>query len=354
VTLWERLGGLPLAIEEYALEPLQRDVSSDFTRQSTVIRLRGGGHEGVGEDVTYDGPDHDALQQAGPVLPLAGAWTLGSFAAHVGGLDLWPAPPARPASVQYRLWAYGSAALDLALRQAGTSLAAAVGREPRPVRYVVSMRLGDPASMAPLRARLDRYPDLRFKLDPTSDWTDALVAELVATGAVDSVDLKGLYEGSIVDQAADPALYRRVVEAFPEAWIEDPRLTPETEPVLLPHRDRITWDANIHSVADIEGLPFPPRMVNVKPSRFGPVEALLAAYEHCEARGIGMYGGGQFELGPGRGQIQLLASLFHPDGPNDTAPGGFNDPEPPPGLPTSPLEPQADATGFRWGDWIGR
>jgi hypothetical protein len=354
VTLWERLGGLPLAIEEYALEPLQRDVSSDFTRQSTVIRLGGGGHEGVGEDVTYDGPDHDALQQAGPVLPLAGAWTLGSFAAHVGGLDLWPAPPARPASVQYRLWAYGSAALDLALRQAGTSLAAAVGREPRPVRYVVSMRLGDPASMAPLRARLDRYPDLRFKLDPTSDWTDALVAELVATGAVDSVDLKGLYEGSIVDQAADPALYRRVVEAFPEAWIEDPRLTPETEPVLLPHRDRITWDANIHSVADIEGLPFPPRMVNVKPSRFGPVEALLAAYEHCEARGIGMYGGGQFELGPGRGQIQLLASLFHPDGPNDTAPGGFNDPEPPPGLPTSPLEPQADATGFRWGDWIGR
>jgi hypothetical protein len=203
--------------------------------------------------------------------------------------------------------------------------------------------------MAPLRARLDRYPDLRFKLDPTSDWTDALVAELVATGAVDSVDLKGLYEGSIVDQAADPALYRRVVEAFPEAWIEDPRLTPETEPVLLPHRDRITWDANIHSVADIEGLPFPPRMVNVKPSRFGPVEALLAAYEHCEARGIGMYGGGQFELGPGRGQIQYLASLFHADSPNDIAPLDYDVPDPPAGLPESPLPVLAEPTGFRWG-----
>ena len=36
-----------------------------------------------------------------------------------------------------------------------------------------------------------------------------------------------------------------------------------------------------------------------------------------------MYGGGQFELGPGRGQIQYLASVFHPDGPNDVAPTGF-------------------------------
>jgi hypothetical protein len=62
-----------------------------------------------------------------------------------------------------------------------------------------------------------------------------------------------------------------------------------------------------------------------------------------------MYGGGQFELGPGRGQIQYLASLFHPDGPNDTAPGGFNAPEPPPGLPTSPLAPACHDTGFRWG-----
>jgi L-alanine-DL-glutamate epimerase-like enolase superfamily enzyme len=288
------------------------------------------------------------------VLPLAGDWTLGSFSEHVAALDLWPAPPLRPASVQYRLWAYESAALDLALRQSGTSLAAFLGREPRPVQFVVSLRLGEPPSMAPVLARLERYPSLRFKLDPTSDWSDELIAELVATGAVDSVDLKGLYVGSIVDQGADPDLYRRVAEAFPEAWIEDPRLERETEEVLRPHRDRITWDANIHSVSDIETLPFPPRMVNVKPSRFGPLRELLAAYEYCEARGIGMYGGGQFELGPGRGQIQLLASLFHPDGPNDTAPGGFNDPEPPPGLPTPPLPVEAAELGFRWGEWAAR
>ena len=91
----------------------------------------------------------------------------------------------------------------------------------------------------------------------------------------------------------------------------------------------MTWDAPIHSVADIEALPFPPRMVNVKPSRFGTVERLLAAYDHLAARGIRAYGGGQFELGPGRGQIQYLASLFHPGAPNDVAPGGYNEPVPP-------------------------
>ena len=60
-----------------------------------------------------------------------------------------------------------------------------------------------------------------------------------------------------------------------------------------------------------------------------------------------LYGGGQFELGVGRGQIQLLASLFHPDAPNDVAPGGYNDPEPASGLPRSPLAVAPAATGFQ-------
>ena len=99
---------------------------------------------------------------------------------------------------------------------------------------------------------------------------------------------------------------------------------------------------------DIEGLPFTPRMVNIKPSRFGPLSELMRGYDYCEAKGIRAYGGGQFELGPGRGQIQYLASLFHPDTPNDVAPTGFHDPHPAPGLPTSPLPPTPSETGFRW------
>jgi L-alanine-DL-glutamate epimerase-like enolase superfamily enzyme len=346
--LWTRLADLPLEIEDYALERLQRDVSSDFTRVSTVLRFRGDGHEGLGEDVSYNAEDQAALQAAGPTLPLAGAWTLESFCDHLGTLDLWPEPARHDASRHYRVWAYESAALDLALRQAGVSLHEALGREARPVTFVVSLRLGEPATMAPLRARLDPYPTLRFKLDPTGSWNDALVAELAETGAVDSVDLKGLYVGSPVDNPPDPALYRRVAEGFPDAWIEDPAITDATWPVLQPHQERITWDANIHSVEDIVGLPFTPRMVNVKPSRLGGLRPLLAAYEHCEANGIRMYGGGQFELGAGRGHIQYLASIFHPDGPNDVAPGGYNDVVPSPGLPASPMPVSASATGFRW------
>jgi hypothetical protein len=220
------------------------------------------------------------------------------------------------------------------------------------VRFVVSLRLGSPdvpSSIEPLRRRLDAYPGLQFKLDPTPDWDEALVAEVAATGAVESVDFKGQYHGTVVDVPADPALYQRILSALPDAWIEDPHTTPEISALLEPHRDRVSWDAIIHSVADIESLPFAPRMVNVKPSRLGPLRELFGAYDYCEANGIGMYGGGQFELGPGRGQIQYLASLFHPDGPNDVAPGGYNDTDPPAGLPASPLPPRPSDVGFRWG-----
>lgn len=349
MSTWETLAGLQVEIEDYALEPLQATVSSEFERKSTVIRLRGAGEQGLGEDVTYDAVDHEVLQAAGPTLALAGSFTLASFSAHLAALELFPEPPQREVSGRYRTWAYESAALDLALRQAGTTLHEALGREPRPVRFVVSLRLGEPPSLEPLRRRLRLYPGLRFKLDPTSSWDERLIAELVATEAVDSVDFKGLYHGSIVDQPADPVLYRRVAEAFPEAWIEDPALTPETDAVLAAHRERFSWDAPIHSIADIEALPYPPRMVNVKPSRLGGLRSLLDAYDYCAGRGIGNYGGGQFELGVGRGQNQYLASLFHADAPNDVAPTGFNLPDPPAGLPASPLAPAPAATGFRWG-----
>jgi L-alanine-DL-glutamate epimerase-like enolase superfamily enzyme len=350
VSTWDLLAGLEVKIEGYDLQALQANVSSDFERRSTLIRLRGAGEEGVGEDVTYDAVDHEILQAAGPVLPLAGSFTLESFCERVAQAQLFPEPPQREVSERYRTWAYESAALDLALRQQGTTLHGALGREPRPVRFVVSLRLGEPPSLAPLRARLELYPGLRFKLDPTSSWEEALIADLVATGAVDSVDFKGYYSGSAVDQPADPVLYRRVAEAFPQAWIEDPALTAETDAVLASHRDRFSWDAPIHSIADIEALPYPPRMVNIKPSRLGGLRSLLDAYDHCAERGIGNYGGGQFELGVGRGQNQYLASLFHADAPNDVAPTGFNLPEPPAGLPSSPLEPAPWPLGFRWGE----
>ena len=344
---YDRVRGLPLAIESYELERHELPISTEFTRVTTVVRFHGRGAEGVGEDVTYEPSLHDRP----PRLELAGDWeSLEAFSARLGALDLFAAEPPQGAYRDYRRWAYESAALDLALRQAGLSLAGALRREPKPVRYVVSTRLPEPPTVEPLRRWLELYPGLRFKLDPTPSWDEPLVAELRALDAVDAVDLKGAYRGTVVDNPADPVLYRLVAEGFPNAWIEDPDLTdPAAAAVLEPHRDRITWDAPIHSVADVEALPFAPRMLNVKPSRFGSVRALLDAYDFCAAHGIGTYGGGQFELGPGRGQIQYLASLFSPEAPNDVAPGGFNSGRPQPRLPASPLEPQPSPVGFRWG-----
>jgi L-alanine-DL-glutamate epimerase-like enolase superfamily enzyme len=343
VPSYAQLADLPLRIEGYSLEGLELDVSSGFTRRTTVVRLRGAGFEGIGEDVTYDADDQLRFQQRlATGLPLAGEHTLGSFADLLDGTDLFPEPPQAEVYRSYRRWALESAALDLALRLAGRSLGQALGREPQPVTYVVSTRATD------LKPLLSRYPELRFKLDPTPEWTEATFAELAATGAVDVADLKGAYRGTVVDNPPDPVLYRHVAEAFPAAWIEDPALTPETDEVLRPHRDRITWDAVIHSVADVEALPFPPRTLNVKPSRFGSVRALLDFYDHCEANGIALYGGGQFELGPGRGQIQYLASLFSAANSNDVSPVEFHGSEPPPDAPRSPLAPPGDEPGFRY------
>jgi hypothetical protein len=350
---FDAVANLPLEIEGYELEPQELQIPG-FERLSTIIHMWGGREDGLGEDVTYDAVDHIALQDAGPRLDLTGFATLGEFCELMGDLDTFPAEPQRDVSRLYRRWAFESAALDLALRQAGKGIAEVLDREPRPVTFVASMRLGSPdggaSSIEPLRAKLDRYPDLRFKLDPTNDWTDELIAELVATGAVDSLDLKGFYKGTVVDVETDPELYAKLIEAFPDAWLEDPDVNDETRPVLEPVRDRLTWDAPIHSIADIEALPWEPKMVNIKPSRVGGLRELCATYDYCAEHGIGAYGGGQWELGVGRGQIQVLASLFPPDTPNDTAPRGYNEAEPPEGLPVSPAEPRLSPTGFRWDD----
>jgi hypothetical protein len=89
-------------------------------------------------------------------------------------------------------------------------------------------------------------------------------------------------------------------------------------------------------------------VVNVKPSRIGSLRALFEVYARCARERRPMYGGGMGELGVGRGQIELLAALFHADAPNDVAPSAYNEDHPPGGLPASPLAPRPEATGFRW------
>ena len=345
MSLYDSIAGLSLTIEGYDLQRLAKTVSSGFERVSTQIALHGGGETGLGEDVTYEAEAHDAWQP----LELAGEYTFDSFSEHVGTLDLFPGfTPQQDVFRAYRRWGFESAALDLALRQNDTSLAAALGRTADPVTFVVSSRLGTPPTLGPVTSRLAAYPNIRFKLDGTPDWSDELIAELVKTGAVDSIDFKGAYKGTVVDVETDAAFYARIAETFPDAWLEDPDLEDEAaREALRPYEDRITWDAPIHSIDDILAQRVLPKTVNLKPSRFGSIEALFVAYDFCDERGMGAYGGGQYELSVGRGQIQYLAAIFHPDAPNDIAPAGYDALDPEPGLPASPLEPEIDATGFR-------
>ena len=172
-------------------------MSTQFTRVTTTVVLSGAGAEGRGEDVTYTAEDHDWF----PELDPPGKTTLGAFSSSLDGLRLFEGEPKMAASAHYRRWALESAALDLALRQNGLSLGDALGREHRPVRFVVSTR-GDAF------AWLEAAPELELKLDPENEWDRPFMERLAATGRVRVLDLKAYYTGTAVDVDPDPELYR--------------------------------------------------------------------------------------------------------------------------------------------------
>ena len=348
--LYDRLADLGVRIDDYALTRHEQETSSGFARTTTVVSLHGDGETGYGEDVTYDGAAHDALADSGETVPVTGEDTLEGLSERLDDLDLFfGAEPEQSIFRNYRRWAFESAALDLALKQRGTTLAERLDREPEPVRFVVSTRLEEPPTGDRVLEWLERDGDLEFKLDPTSEWTPDVIERLADTDAVRVLDLKGQYHGTSVDQPADPDLYERVIEGVPDALIEDPALTDATRPLFSGEEERVTWDYPIWSVETIRELPWEPAWLNIKPSRFGSVQSLFDALEHCEQTGIRMFGGGQFELDVGREHLHTIASLFYPESPNDVAPTGYNDATPGAELPSSPLEVPRNRRGLQWG-----
>jgi L-alanine-DL-glutamate epimerase-like enolase superfamily enzyme len=328
--LFERVAGLDVEIDGVSFERLEFE-TPHWVRVSTVVKIAGGGHVGRGEDVSYAPPDQDAHQRMDPPA-LAGRRTLADWSGVLDATSLFPVPPSVPEARDYRRWAYESALLDLALRQAGVDLAQALGREARPVRFCASPA-GDPTLL------LSRYPDLEVKIDAQADWTPVDMARIAALGRARVVDLKGHYSGDWNRHPDDPVAFSAAVaEAFPDVVIEDPPLGDRMAPFVQAHAARISFDAPVHSLDDLLRLPVT-GWCNIKPSRFATVERLLECVEHCAREGIRMYGGGQFEIGPGRPQIQAVAAVLYPDGPNDVAPSGYNAATPADGLPRSPLPP---------------
>lgn len=358
---YESLAGLPVRIDGCSTAVQTRETSSGSDRTTTVFELEGAGHVGRGEDVIYEPALHEALAEQAPALDLGDADTIDEASSRLDGTDLFPAgAPEREAFLDYRRWAVESALLDLALKQAGTDLAGALDRDPEPVRFLVSTGLGDPPSAEPVMRWLDVDPGLEFKVDVTRPLPDRVLEALVETGSVLAVDLKGTYAGEVslddIDETPswigepdpDPSFYRETLAAFPQAVFEDPAVTDGTRSVLAPEAARLAWDAPVHSVADFEALPLDVGWCNVKPSRFGTLKRLFDFIDYADERGLKLYGGGQYELSVGRGQLHALASVCYPDGPNDVAPRPYNDPEPREGLPSSPLSVPGRSAGFGW------
>ena len=288
---WE---ALPLTIEGKTVTHLVRP-----HRTTAILRLEGGGESGLGEEVTF---------QADDLLPARRpeSWqfsgTFREFSLWLASAELFERRPQYEVVRHYRRWAYEAAALDLALRQAGTRFDEVVDLSPQRVDFVVSPPPGFNDFPAEARLKIDAV-DVRAGLP------------------VEVIDFKG---------SGDEAAVEAALALYPDALLEDP-------PVVVPGA-RVSWDIGITSAEEVHRLPARPAAINVKPARLGSVAELFDLYELCTAEGIAMYGGGQHELGPGRQQIQLLASLFHRQGPNDVAPAEYNEPNPAPGLPRSPLE----------------
>ena len=351
---YSRVAHLPLRIDRCELQPLVRDTTSGFTKVSTVVRLFGDGHEGQGEDITWDQIDQiELLRRGGDLSWLRGTRTLQEASTLLGLAELFPVEPIRDSARMYRRWAFESAALDLALRQNGLSLQDAVGRPARPVRFVVSMRVGGAAGLTRLRALRAADPGLRFKLDPTPEWDHALLAELAALDCVDVVDMKGLYRNATVAMDPDLDLYRRVLAALPEAWIEDPAVVDETRELLGDHRDRITWDEPIHRWRTSRRCPGDRASSTSSPpasaasgSSSPPTTMRGARHRRVRRRHV--------RAGPGTRPAPVPRVAVHPDGPNDLAPVTYN-------LDVPVAEPAAVAPSagaardrLRWGTYDGR
>ena len=135
LALVEILAALPVTIERaqvHVRTVALRDYGGDG-RPSSTVTLGGADREGQGEHVGWTREVHE--QFAASVRLRSWTWR-GTVAQYLVQMDLFEPPDAPP----YGRAAVESALLDLALKQAGTNLAAVAGAAPgpHPMRYVIS------------------------------------------------------------------------------------------------------------------------------------------------------------------------------------------------------------------------
>ena len=345
---YERVADLPLTIDDYALEGL---VAGRLERlraaqhgHPPARRRRGGRRRGRHLRAPTSTGSRSRARAGARARRRRGRST--RFSEHLGALDLFPAcaPGMRRLPPLPALGATSRAALDLALRQAGASLheVARPRAAARALRRLLAAWASRRRSSRSTR-RLARYPGLRFKLDATPDWDDELIAALRRRPAPSTRSTsRAPTRARRSTSPTDPALYRRVAEAFPDAWLEDPDLEDEerprgARPVRGPDHLGRADPLRRRTSSPRRVIP---RTVNLKPSRFGCVKALFEAYDFCAAARDG-----RLRRRPVRarrraaGRSSCSPRCSTPTRPNDIAPGGYDALDPEPGLPQSPLDP---------------
>ena len=196
---------------------LEVDAGDFGTRVTTEIVLRGGGEEGVGEEV--GGPGAGAARGAARARPgpaARGALTL--------ALLLRPRGRARRLARAARVGARaGASAATPSSPPRSTSRCARPACRctrrsgARRGRCASSTRSGSARSRTSRRCSTASPPtrELRFKLDAHPAWTPEIIAALVETRAVDVIDFKGCYGLEVTDEPALLRLYERLLAGLP-------------------------------------------------------------------------------------------------------------------------------------------
>ena len=255
-----------------------------------------------------------------------------------------------PAYHEYRRWAIESAALDLALRQAGMSLHGVAGARAAPAAL---RRLPADRRLRAARCSIASRPTATSATRSTTrrSWSPELIAELAATGAVDVDRLQGRLQGHDRRRRHRSRGLRALRRGLPGRLARGSRPHRRGRPPRCsqPHRDRITWDAPIHKVADLERFGFAPKCCN------------------CQAVALRRAGDAVRLLRPLRGgghrALRRRAVRARPRPRADPAAGGDLPPRraqrrgagragtsadfPRTGLPVSPLDPAPAPIGFR-------
>ena len=156
---FDRIAPLTVHIDEIAYERRSQAVSSDFERVATTIVMRGGGHEGRGEDICYTPGDHDLF----PAPASLGSRGLAHHRFAVAATRRLRALHGRARACPRRAT---TAAGRSRARRSTSRCARPAPRSARswaasrlPLRFVVSTRLD-------IRDWLAVAPGLEFKTDP--------------------------------------------------------------------------------------------------------------------------------------------------------------------------------------------